>query len=142
MMKYRASTCLYEVSIINFDNELPLSYTCQIYFFSDLDNFIYLLCNLEGIIYGNFFPPVPKLEKLKMSQQPVSSEFLLILPVPIVMMFSLLCFNKVSGRTYLQAKQVSSFHHKNKSSRPEAEQCKRAKRVCPFKENPTQAPRP
>src|SRR5436190_12641461 len=56
-----------------------------------------------------------------MSQQPVSNEFPLILPVPIVMMFSLLCFNKVSGRTYLQAKRVSSFHHMNKSSRPEAE---------------------
>src|SRR5436190_21116865 len=142
MMKYRASTCLYEVSIINFDNELPLSYTCQIYIFSDLDNFIYLLCNLGGVIYGKFFPPVPKLEKLKMSQQHVSNEFPLILPVPIVMMFSLLCFNKVSGRTYMQAKRVSSFHHMNKSPSPEAVQCKRAKRVCPFKENSTHAPRP
>ena len=66
--------------------------TCQIYFFSDLDNFIYFLGILST---GNFFPPVPKLEKLKMSQQPVSNEFPLILPVPIVMMFSLLCFNKV-----------------------------------------------
>src|SRR5436190_17438364 len=89
---------------------------------------------------GNLFPPVPKTGKLKMLQQPVSNEFPLILPVPIVMMFSSLCFNKVSGRTYLQAKRVSSFHHMNKSLRPEAEQCKRAKRVCPFQENPTQAP--
>src|SRR5436190_23080341 len=71
-----------------------------------------------------------------MSQQPVSNEVPLILPVPIIgIMFFLLCFNKVSGRTYLQVKQVFSLHYMNKSSRPKAKQCKRAKRVCPFKEN-------
>src|SRR5436190_24058291 len=54
-----------------------------------------------------------------MSQQPVSNEVPLILPVPIIgILFFLLCFNKVSGRTYLQVKRVFSLHHMNKSSRP------------------------
>src|SRR5436190_14945934 len=40
-----------------------------------------------------------------------------------------------------RAKRVCSFHYAIKSSRPKGEQCKRAKRVCPTKENATPAPR-
>ena len=41
-----------------------------------------------------------------------------------------------------RAKRVSSFPYVIKRPRPTAEQCERAKRVYPPKENPTQAPRP
>src|SRR5436190_22917872 len=57
-----------------------------------------------------------------MSQQPVSNEVPLILPVPIIgIMFFLLCFNKVSGRTYLQVKRVFSLHHMNNNANERSE---------------------
>src|SRR5436190_10940466 len=105
------------------------------YIFFAILTILFTFCITLGVLStGNLFPPVPKLEKLKILRQPVSNEFPLILPVKIiVMMFFLLCINKASGRTYLQVKRVSSLHHMNKSSRPKAEQCKRADQVCPFK---------
>src|SRR5436190_13189779 len=76
-----------------------------------------------------------------------------ILPAPIVMIFSL-CVQIRSQAEHIcerseaemkvrpqaepeskRAKRVCSFHYVIKSSRPEAEQCKRAKRVCPSKES-------
>src|SRR5436190_15535461 len=100
MMKYRASLCLYEVSIINYDNYHYLMHVK--YIFLAIYTILFTFCITLGVLStGNLFPPVPKLEKLKMSQQPVSNEFPLILPVLIIgMMFFLLFFNKVSGRTY------------------------------------------
>src|SRR5436190_23637009 len=99
------------------------------YIFLAILTILFTFCITLGVLStGNLFPPVPKLEKLKISQQPVSNEFPLILPVPIIVtMFFLLCFNKVSGRTYLQVKLFSSIHHMKKSSRPKAEQWKRVK---------------
>ena len=49
--------------------------TSQIYFVSDLDDSIYVLCIMGGFIYGKSISASSKTEKLKMLQQPVSNEF-------------------------------------------------------------------
>ena len=78
---------MYEVSFIIYDNYHY--HATQIYLLSDLDDFIYVLCIMGVLSAGNLFPQVTELEKLKMSQQPVSKGLPLNLPAPIVMMFFL-----------------------------------------------------
>src|SRR5436190_8987907 len=87
-------------------------------------------------------------------------ELPLNLPAPIKMMFFYCIFIRCKAEHICErsevamkvrpqaepgskrAKRVSSFPYVIKSSRPKAEQCERAKRVCSPKENPVQAPRP